>query len=549
MGDAYMGNKFSKTINKLALNDIQDLFNKETLEIIHAFNRNFGKKKLTDTLLDIYDPVDILDDPIKRKVVLEALSEKDAVELAKSVELYTERKNVWDTLKAAFRSSKQKKQLYQFFDINDVNLIEEEPSLISPAQEVITPLYPLFKHQETAVSEVKECFLKHDRVLLHMPTGSGKTRTAVNFICDFLRNSNETRDNMLIVWLADTEELCEQASKELINSWNYLGVGDITINRLYSRYELDLSDIQSGILIAGASKLYKRLIFNQKKAIPFAKKCSLLIFDEAHKILAPTYKYVSEQLSLFGRTAKVLGLSATPGRVTQENDEFENQRLADFFQSQKVVLKVDGYNDPITYLQDEGYLAQVNYHDVNYESSELQLSLEDKKAIEEKDEIPNKVLAKISIDAKRNLKIVNIVSGLVKEDKKMILFACSVSHAEALCSLFNYKNINARLISAKTRNAIRKQTIEDYKNGKIDVLVNFGVLTTGFDAPITNVAIITRPTKSLTLYSQMVGRATRGVRAGGNKQCDIYTVIDASIPAFRSVVESFQYWDDCWKQQ
>jgi superfamily II DNA or RNA helicase len=72
------------------------------------------------------------------------------------------------------------------------------------------------------------------------------------------------------------------------------------------------------------------------------------------------------------------------------------------------------------------------------------------------------------------------------------------------------------------------------------------VLTTGFDAPRTSAAVIARPTKSLVLYSQMVGRAIRGVRAGGNETAVIVTVVDQGLPGFNSVADAFTNWEDIW---
>ena len=89
--------------------------------------------------------------------------------------------------------------------------------------------------------------------------------------------------------------------------------------------------------------------------------------------------------------------------------------------------------------------------------------------------------------------------------------------------------------------------IDQYRNSdEIKILINYGVLTTGFDAPKTNIAMITRPTQSVVLYSQMVGRASRGPRAGGNKNCKIITIVD-QIPGFRALSEAFAYWDDLWE--
>ena len=78
------------------------------------------------------------------------------------------------------------------------------------------------------------------------------------------------------------------------------------------------------------------------------------------------------------------------------------------------------------------------------------------------------------------------------------------------------------------------------------VLLNYGVFTAGFDAPRTRCAIIARPTTSLVLYSQMVGRAMRGPRAGGNSRAYIYTVVDTNLPGFGSVTEAFANWENLW---
>ena len=79
----------------------------------------------------------------------------------------------------------------------------------------------------------------------------------------------------------------------------------------------------------------------------------------------------------------------------------------------------------------------------------------------------------------------------------------------------------------------------------LNIIINYGVLTTGFDAPKANIAIIGRPTQSVTLYSQMVGRVTRGPKAEGTKECKVITVKD-KLPGFRDISESFFYWEEIW---
>ena len=91
--------------------------------------------------------------------------------------------------------------------------------------------------------------------------------------------------------------------------------------------------------------------------------------------------------------------------------------------------------------------------------------------------------------------------------------------------------------------------INGFKTRSDDAMVicNYGVLTTGFDAPQISAALIARPTKSLVLYSQMVGRATRGTKAGGNAAAEIVTVVDQQLPGFRDMTEAFANWEDVWK--
>ena len=74
------------------------------------------------------------------------------------------------------------------------------------------------------------------------------------------------------------------------------------------------------------------------------------------------------------------------------------------------------------------------------------------------------------------------------------------------------------------------------------------MLTTGFDAPGTSAAVIARPTISLVLYSQMVGRAIRGKKAGGNAEAEIVTVVDSGLPGFGDIGDAFLNWEDVWEE-
>ena len=108
------------------------------------------------------------------------------------------------------------------------------------------------------------------------------------------------------------------------------------------------------------------------------------------------------------------------------------------------------------------------------------------------------------------------------------------------------KGISAASVDSKNdSNLSRRAKIRQYKDGELQVLVNYNVLTAGFDAPKTSVALIAKPMSSLVQYLQMAGRAMRGFKSGGNKECRIYTVMD-DIPEFQSVNLAFEYWNDMW---
>src|SRR5207249_4103894 len=120
-------------------------------------------------------------------------------------------------------------------------------------------------------------------------------------------------------------------------------------------------------------------------------------------------------------------------------------------------------------------------------------------------------------DHMRNLLVLNRIMKEADERGKIIAFACSVPHANLLANLLRLRGYTAASVTSSTPPATRRQLIAQYRDtDNLQILTNFGVLTMGFDAPRTNVAMIARPTRSVVLYSQMVGRAARGPRAGGN---------------------------------
>jgi superfamily II DNA or RNA helicase len=271
--------------------------------------------------------------------------------------------------------------------------------------------------------------------------------------------------------------------------------------------------------------------------------------DEAHQSIAPTYRALIDGLSNAGQSEAILGLTATPGRTW--NDVAADEQLAEFFGGSKVVLEVPGYDNPVEYLLSEGYLAKPTFSQIRY-TPELSPTPAELKQLAQLDDFSEEILERLAADTARSLAIIEAVRKLIEEGhKRIILFATSVQHAEDLTAALAAYGIEAHAVLGETPAGRRSAILKLFKGAAPQPIVvcNFGVLTTGFDAPKTSAAIIARPTKSLVLFSQMVGRATRGPKAGGNARCEILTVHDPSYPGFGDVAEAFFNWEDVWNDE
>lgn len=438
------------------------------------------------------------------------------------------------------RSEGQLSTLHAYFGVPfEVEEVEEKASLAT-----ITSPYTLFAHQRRASLAVRDKLAPRDaRVLLHMPTGAGKTRTAMTTIVDLLRG---LPDGQVIVWLAHSEELCDQAFDEAVKAWTALGSREFTVFRHYGDHRIaDFREIKDGFIVAGLQLLYKDSLTRQGEILDLSKRVKLIVMDEAHQATAPTYSHL---INLLQRrpAAGILGLSATPGRSLK--DVGADLELAKFFNRQKVRLDVEGYGNPVDYLTAEGYLAKTEFVQLPFKpKGDVKLSEAEASRLQEGFDLPARIVEGLAADDARNLLIVNTVESEVAAGGKIILFAISVEHASLLASVLRLRGVKAAAVTSNTPTERRRQIIQRYREtDELDVLCNYGVLTTGFDAPKTNVAFIARPTSSVVLYSQMIGRAARGTRAGGNAECRVLTVVDQA-PGFRSLAEGFAFWDDIWE--
>tara|TARA_Y100001933_G_scaffold68875_1_gene69875 strand:+ start:12905 stop:14530 length:1626 start_codon:yes stop_codon:yes gene_type:complete len=408
----------------------------------------------------------------------------------------------------------------------------------------IHPTYALFDYQRDVVIRALDVLGEPPhKALVHMPTGSGKTRTAMHIVARrFL-----SRDDTLIVWLANSAELLDQAAEEVERSWTQLGDRPLTVYRFWGDRDLDLSTVREGVLVAGFAKMHAAYLRDQMNLISLGDRASLTVVDEAHQAIAPTYRSVIEGLYTKRPSNALLGLSATPGRTW--DDVAADEELSRFFGREKVTLSVRGYADPVSFLIYEGYLAKPTFRSLQYDGP-LSLTGEDLEEASHGRELTDEALNRLSISGQRNYEIVASIEELLTRHTRVIVFAASVSHAHLLSGVLAARGHDAQVITGETPTSRRERLIRRFKSDANHpmVMCNYGVLTTGFDAPRTSAALVARPTRSLVLYSQMVGRAIRGPRAGGNAEAEIVTVVDTGLPGFGDVTEAFRNWEDVWDE-
>ena len=162
-------------------------------------------------------------------------------------------------------------------------------------------------------------------------------------------------------------------------------------------------------------------------------------------------------------------------------------------------------------------------------------------------ELPDSVLASAAKDNQRNGIIIAHIIKLVREqNKKILVFAPTKDNASFLAALLNLRGISARSVTGETSSSHRKRAVKDFRENKFDVLLNFGVFTTGFDDPSIDCVLIARPTASVVLYSQMVGRGLRGPKNGGTSDCLLVDVID-NLEKQPDLILASTYFEDAWE--
>ena len=375
------------------------------------------------------------------------------------------------------------------------------------------------------------------RILIQMPTGSGKTRTAMEIICSVL-NQNPGKS---VIWLANSEELCEQAVECFKDVWSHIGTFNADVIRAWGSNDVKCP-INSSFIVAGFSKLNSKFKRNPEIASLISSNLILIVIDEAHQVIAPTYRQVVSKLRENNFNIHMIGLTATPGRRNIENEE--TYLLIQFFSGNRVDID-SGSRSVFEYLRNKKILANIE-KDPLFTNISFELTKQEREYLSTHYDFPLEFLERISLNDMRNIEIIKKLKRECELNKKILFFAGSINQSKFICAILTFMGFKAEHIDGSTRRDRRRTIIRDFKDGDLNVICNFGVLTTGFDAPKTDVVFIARPTMSIVLYSQMVGRGLRGPAIGGKSSCKLIDVID-NIDAYQSPDNVYEYFGEYWE--
>ncbi|WTR05065.1 DEAD/DEAH box helicase [Streptomyces sp. NBC_00145] len=399
----------------------------------------------------------------------------------------------------------------------------------------------LHRYQEDLVRNITTMLdrLAPQRGMLSLPTGAGKTRVTSEAVIRWVKRVGDLRGPLL--WIAQTEELCEQAVQSWKFVWSKVGAErPLTISRLWSSNEVGNVVDHPHLVVATDAKL-ERCLGTEQYA--WLKQAALVIVDEAHTAISKRY---TEILSLLGLTQydtgrHLLGLTATPFRNTNED---ETRRLVNRFGNRRLDEGVFPSGDPYRDLQDWGMLAQVKHRTL--EGGRIELTRDEKAQAERMAMLSRAAEQRLADDHARSRRIVDSVAAL-PSDWPTLLFATSVDHAKYLSALLNDRGIPSAAVDSTTSAHDRRTRIESFRSGRIQVLTNYGVLTQGFDAPATRAVVVARPVYSTNVYQQMIGRGLRGPLNGGKDTCLILNVSD-NIANFDTQL-AFTQFEHLWSRK
>lgn len=328
-------------------------------------------------------------------------------------------------------------------------------------------------YQTECLEKIKQSFEHHQSCLAVLATGLGKT-----VIFSQLAADNYGGKTLV---LAHREELILQAADKIRQA--NLDAGHLLFN-IQIEKGLMAGSIEADVVAASVQSLCQPKRLRRYDPSTF----DLIIVDEAHHSPSKTYRRIIDYFTANGET-RLLGVTATPKR----KDQMAMGEVYDHV----------AYEYSIEDAVDDGWLVDIRQRAVHVEDLDFSSVRSYRGDLSESD------LEKI-------LKEENILHRMAKPtvdlagDQPTLVFCVTVAHAQAMAQVISrYKSGSAKVLTGKDDAVTRGRVISQFRNGGLQFLVNVGLFLEGFDAPETAFISMCRPTQSLSLYTQVIGRGTR----------------------------------------
>lgn len=332
----------------------------------------------------------------------------------------------------------------------------------------------LYPYQTEAKAKIYKMWMQMRSIMFQMPTGTGKTHLFVSIARDLFEWSVQHKTAVKILFLAHRIELIKQIREKLSLRYG-LAAGMIAANNM----EEDYMPYQ----VASVQTLIRRLDRWKGKAF------DIIIVDEAHHIKADSYKKI---LRAFPQS-KVLGVTATPYRMSHESFRPEFDDLITSM--------------PVSRFIKEGWLCDYEYYSIRPESR-IQVDIDSiNRFAMDGDYLDEAAASVMDRDAIR----AGIVASYehYAKGKKGIVYTITKAHNLHVCAQFVACGYKAVAIDDTTPTKVRDDYVKDFKAGRIDIICNVNIFSEGFDCPDVEFIQLARPTKSLSMYLQQVGRGLR----------------------------------------
>ena len=368
---------------------------------------------------------------------------------------------------------------------------------------------PMYDYQKDAVRALNRHYIDQgfSSGLLVMPTGSGKTRTAAYFLL-----SEMISRGYQVIWLAHRYMLLDQAAEGLANHAGLIKLKNASLKKYDilcvsgMHRSIQAAKREDTVIIASVPSVCRSL----KHLKRILQKKVIIVVDEAHHTLAPSYQNTIKAIRKARPDAKLLGLTATPVRMT-DTGSIALHALYD-----NTVIYEKAMSELIT----QGILAQPVFISVSTDTDfETGLSEEERSLISKKNDLPEAVVSRIAECKARNDVIVKTYLHNRVEYGKTLIFALNIMHCKLLCHDLREHGVRCDYIhSGRVENS---KVIQAFKDNELDVLVNVNIMTEGSDVPDIQTVMLTRPTQSEGFLMQMIGRGMRGISIKGTKTVNI----------------------------